>query len=353
MPDEQYMRRALDLAAKGQGLASPGALVGAVAVRDGEIVGEGYYTWDGLYHAEVQALGSAGERAAGSTLYVTQEPCAHYGRTPPCADQVARAGIARVVASTSDPNPKVDGKGFARLRELGVEVSSGLLEGEARRLNEAFRTSVTRGRPFGVLKAAMTLDGKIATASGESRWITSEESRQRVHELRHSVDALLTGSGTILSDDPALTDRSGRARRRPLVRAVIDRRGRLSGRFKVFAEPGAVVYTKLAHLEFGPPTDVVVGITDLADVVSDLAARFEVQSVMLECGPDMAFDAVARGIIDKIVVFVAPRIIGGREIPAFGSAGVQNLADAIGIDDWQVEPVGPDLTITGYVHRAH
>ena len=353
MTDEEYMRRALELAERGRGLASPGAMVGAVVVKDGRIVGEGYYTWDGLYHAEIQALGEAGEQAEGSTLYVTQEPCAHHGRTPPCADQVARAGVSRVVAAMPDPNPKVDGRGFARLGELGVKVSHGLSEAAARRMNEAFLVSVGRGRPFGILKVAMTLDGKIATASGESQWITSEESRRRVHELRHSVDAVLTGSGTVLADDPALTDRSGKARRRALIRAVIDRRGRLTPRFRIFAEGGAIVYTKMPGLELGPPTEVVVGTTGIGDVVRDLGVRREVQSVMFECGPDLAFDLVAGGIVDKIVVFVAPRIIGGREIPAFGSVGVHSLEDAIGIDDWEFERVGPDLMVTGYVHRNH
>jgi diaminohydroxyphosphoribosylaminopyrimidine deaminase/5-amino-6-(5-phosphoribosylamino)uracil reductase len=349
--DEPYMRRALEIAGRGRGLTSPGAMVGALVVKDGEILGEGCYTWDGLYHAEILALGMAGERALGSTLYVTLEPCSHQGRTPPCADQVARAGVARVVAAMADPDPKVNGAGLARLRELGVEVSCPLLEREARRTNEAFLVSLTRGRPFGVLKVAMTLDGKIATASGDSRWITSEESRARVHLLRHSVDALLTGSGTILSDDPALTDRSDRPRRRPLLRAVIDRRGRLTPRFRVFGGPGAIVYTRLPHPDWLPPTEVVIGPTDLGDVFRDLGAR-QVRSVMLECGPDLAFDAVSRGFVDKIVAFVAPRILGGREVPAFGSSGVRSLSEAVGIEDWEFEAVGPDVMITGYVHRS-
>jgi diaminohydroxyphosphoribosylaminopyrimidine deaminase/5-amino-6-(5-phosphoribosylamino)uracil reductase len=352
MNDEQYMRHALSLAELGRGLTSPGAMVGAVLVNDGTVVGEGHYTWDGLYHAEVQALGAAGERAGGGTLYVTQEPCAHHGRTPPCADQVASAGVKRVVAAISDPHVAVNGKGFARLRELGVDVVSGILEAEARRMNEAFLVSVTRHRPFGTLKIAMTLDGKIATASGESKWVTSAESRNRVQELRHAADAVLTGSGTILSDNPALTDRSGKPRRRPLLRAVIDRRGRLTPRFQLFDHAGTVVYTKMPHLELPPGTDVVVGTTDLVEVIGDLGTRYQVQSILVECGPDLAFDALARGIIDKMVVFVAPRIIGGREIPAFGSVGVQRLTDAIGLDDWAFERVGPDLMITGYVHRT-
>jgi diaminohydroxyphosphoribosylaminopyrimidine deaminase/5-amino-6-(5-phosphoribosylamino)uracil reductase len=244
----------------------------------------------------------------------------------------------------------VAGAGFARLGALGLEVSTGLLETEARRMNEAYLHSRARGRPFGILKVAMTLDGKIATASGESRWITSEASRQRVHDLRHSVDALLTGSGTVLSDDPALTDRSGKARRRPLLKAVIDRRGRLTPGLKVLSNPPVLVYTQLPRLALPPPVDVVTGVTDLPDVVGDLSTRKQVQSFMLECGPDLAFDAVRRGIVDKMVIFVAPRIFGGREVPAFGSVGVSGLDDAIGIGSWECESVGRDLMITAYVH---
>ena len=183
-------------------------------------------------------------------------------------------------------------------------------------------------------------------------WVTSEASRARVQELRHSADAILTGSGTILTDNPALTDRSGRNRRRPLLRAIIDRRGRLTSRFQVFDREGAIVYTKVPHPELESPTEVVIGTTDLVEVVKDLGTRRHVQSVILECGPDLAFDALVRGIVDKIVVFMAPRVIGGREIPAFGSVGVQHLSDAIGLDEWKFEPVGPDLMITGYVHRT-
>lgn len=348
--DEQYMRRALELAEQGRGLASPGALVGAVVVRNGRIAGEGFYTWEGIAHAETEALAAAGSDAKNSTLYVTLEPCAHRGRTPPCVEGIVRAGVSRVVGATVDPNPEVDGAGFEALRNAGVSVETGLCETDARRVNEGFLYSVRNGRPFGVLKVAMTLDGKIATASGESQWITAEEARSRTHDIRHSADALLTGSGTILHDDPVMTDRSGRPRRRPLIRAVIDRKGRVGPQARIFSEPGAVVYTEAPHLDPGPGREVVAGTTDLIEVTKDLASR-SVQTMMLECGPDLAFDAIRRGIVDKIVAFLAPRIIGGREIPAFGAEGVRTLPEAFRLDDWQVEPVGPDLMITGYVHR--
>ncbi len=350
MNDEQFMKRALELAEQGRGLTSPGAMVGALVVADDEIVGEGTYTFDGVKHAETLALEQAGDRAEGATVFVSLEPCTHEGRTAPCVDALIAAAVARVVTAIRDPDPRVDGAGLAALGRAGIRVESGLLADEARTINEAFIHERRNGRPFGILKVAMSLDGKIATASGESRWITSDESRQRVQFLRHSVDALLTGSGTILKDDPRLTDRTGLPRRRPLLRAVIDRRGRLHSRLKIFEAPGVRIYTEAPHLETSGLHEVCIGISHLRDVMADLTRR-EIQSFMLECGPDLAFDALRAGIIDKIVVFIAPRILGGREVPAFGSGGVHSLAEAVGIDNWKVERVGPDLMVTGYVHR--
>ena len=352
MNDEKYMQRALELAERGRGLTSPGAMVGAVVVNDEKIVGEGFYTWNGVDHAEKQAMAVAGDRARGATLYVSLEPCAHQGRTPPCAEAIVGAGIDRVVIAMEDPNPQVDGHGIARLKQAGIEVECGHCGKEAHAINEAFVHSTRSDRPFGVLKIAMSLDGKIATGSGESRWITSEESRHRVQLLRHRADALLTGSGTVLTDDPLLTDRSGIKRRRPLIRAVIDRRGRLDSHLQIFSTPGVLVYTQVPHLELPASHEVVSGTTDLQDVARDLAVR-DVQTLMLECGPDLAFDALRSGIIDKIVTFVAPRVLGGREIPAFGSDGVDRLSDAVELRNWQFEGIGPDLMITAYVHRDH
>src|SRR5881296_3019092 len=228
MNDTAYIRRTLELAERGAGLTSPGAMVGAVIVKDGAVIGEGFYTWDGIRHAEIIALEQAGAAARGATVYTSLEPCSHHGRTPPCTKALIDAGVARVVASIEDPNPEVNGGGLAMLRNAGIQVECGILEEEARRLNEAFITYKTEKRPFGILKIAMTLDGKIATRTGESRWITSQESRDQVHQLRHRCDALVTGSGTILADNPQLTDRSGLPRRRPLQRIIFDRRGRVS-----------------------------------------------------------------------------------------------------------------------------
>jgi diaminohydroxyphosphoribosylaminopyrimidine deaminase/5-amino-6-(5-phosphoribosylamino)uracil reductase len=228
-----------------------------------------------------------------------------------------------------DPNPEVNGKGFEMLRQAGIPAESGILEREALQLNEAFITYKTQRRPFGILKIAMTLDGKIATRHGESRWITSEESRAAVHRLRHRCDALVTGSGTVLADNPQLTDRTGLPRRRPLLRVIIDRRGRIS--------------------EF---SDALLFRGSLDQLSGQLYSR-EIQSFLLECGPDLAFNALTSGIIDKIVVFIAPRILGGREIPAIGGEGIERLADAVPLRGWTVEQTGPDLMLTGYVHRHH
>jgi diaminohydroxyphosphoribosylaminopyrimidine deaminase/5-amino-6-(5-phosphoribosylamino)uracil reductase len=329
MDDVTYIRKTLELAEKGRGLTSPGVMVGSVVVKDGQIVGEGFYTYDGVRHAEVIALAQAGEAARGATVYTNLEPCSHQGRTPPCAKALIEAGVARVVTSMTDPNPQVNGAGIAMLRLAGILVESGVLEEEARRLNEAFITYQLEERPFGILKIAMTLDGKIATRSGESKWITSEESRKSVHELRHQVDALVTGSGTVIADKPQLTDRSGLPRRRPLLPVILDRRGRIT------SFPGALLFRGNLH--------------ELARQLFSL----QIQSFLLESGPDVAFNALRAGIIDKIVLFIAPKILGGREIPAIGGEGAEKLSEAIPLADWFVSHSGVDLVWTGYVHRDH
>jgi diaminohydroxyphosphoribosylaminopyrimidine deaminase/5-amino-6-(5-phosphoribosylamino)uracil reductase len=319
------MRRAIALARRGLALASPGAMVGALVVKDDRVAGEGFYTWDGLHHAEVLALRQAGDAARGATVYTSLEPCSHTGRTPPCARALIEAGVARVVAAMEDPNPMVRGRGLAMLRDASIVAECGVLENEARRLNEAFITHIAEKRPFGILKIAMTLDGKIATSAGESQWITSEESRSAVQALRHSVDAVVTGSGTFLKDKPQMTDRTGRPRRRELLRVVLDRRGRIPD------APGWIVLRG--------------GLEALRQEMGDR----QVQSFMLECGPDLAFNALESGMIDKIVMFVAPKLLGGREVPAIGGAGVQQLSQAIQLHDWTVTSGETDITITAYV----
>ena len=329
MDDQTYIRRTLELAAQGLGLTSPGAMVGAVIVKDGKVIGEGSYMYDRVAHAETIALQQAGAAARGATAYTSLEPCSHHGRTPPCAKALIEAGVARVVTAMRDPNPQVDGGGISMLRKAGIQVECGILEDEARRLNEAFITYKTERRPFGILKIAMTLDGKIATRKRESRWITSEESRTLAHRLRHRCDALITGSGTVLTDNPQLTDRSGLPRRRGLLRVIMDRRGRVS------EFPHALIFR------------------DSLEALTKELYKREIQSFLLECGPDLAFSALRAGIVDKMVVFVAPKILGGREIPAIGGEGIEKLAEAIPLRDWSVAHSGPDLVLTAYVHRDH
>jgi len=333
LKDDEYILRSIDLALQGTGLASPGALVGAVVVKDDRIVGEGFYTWDGIDHAEVIALRQAGSSTRGATVYTSLEPCSHTGRTPPCAQALIDAGVARVVSAMEDPNPAVNGKGFGMLKQAGIDVLCGVKEDEARQANEAFITYKTRGRAFGTLKVAMTLDGKIATRTGESQWITSEESRTMVQSLRHAADAVITGSGTFLKDRPQMTDRTGLPRRRALLRIVMDRRGQIRT-----DEPD-----KAGWLAFRG---------SIEELSRELQAR-EIQSFLLECGPDLAFNAIQAGIIDKIVMFVAPKLLGGREIPSIGGAGVERLADAIHLEDCEILMAGPDFVITSYVHRNH
>lgn len=329
MDDTIYIRRTLQLAEKGAGLTSPNPMVGAMIVKDGRVLGGAFYTYDGLKHAEIIALEQAGTAARGATVYTSLEPCSHQGRTGACAKALIDAGVARVVTAMQDPNPAVTGGGIKMLCEAGIKVQSGILEDEARRLNEAFIVYKTEKRPFGILKLAMTLDGKIATRAGESKWITSEESRILGQQLRHRADALITGSGTVLADSPQLTDRTGLPRRRPLLRVIADRRGRISD------FPDAVLFRESLK------------------ALSDMLYSREIQSFVMECGPDLAFNALRAGIIDKIVAFIAPRILGGREIPAIGGEGIEKLADAIALRDWTVSTAGPDLVLTGYVHRNH
>ena len=331
--DQEYVKRAIELGNQGVALASPGALVGAVIVKDGRIIGEGFYTWDGKDHAEVIALQQAGTAARGATVYTSLEPCSHSGRTPPCAQALIDAGVIRVVTAMKDPNPAVNGNGLGMLSAAGIEVYCGVHEDDARRSNEAFITYKTQGRAFGVLKVAMTLDGKIATRTGESQWITSAESRAMVQSLRHAVDAVVTGSGTYLKDKPQMTDRTGLRRRRELLRIVLDRRGRLRSDDEENA--GWLVFRG-----------------SLEELTRELRTR-EIQSFLLECGPDLAFNAIQAGIIDKVVMFVAPRLLGGREVPSIGGAGIEHLADAIQLEDCEILKSGPDFVITSYVHRNH
>src|SRR5713226_1356202 len=362
--DREMMNRALELAARGVGLVSPGPLVGTVIVdAHGEIAGEGFYAFDQVKHAETIALDQAGTRANAATVYISLEPHAHYGRTTPCTDALITAGIKRVVAPIDDPNPKVSGRGFAHLREAGIEVLTGVLADEAARLNEAYIHFMRTGRPFVHLKLALSLDGKVATFSGDSRWITSEEARARVHELRHQSDAIMVGGRTARADDPLLTDRSGRKRRRPLVRVVIEQYLRLSPESQLAQTTEAAPVIIFAHEDSEPEAVAALqsrgvevisqpsSALEFSSVLAELGQR-AIQSVLVEGGPFLAGLLLDAGLVNKVTFFIAPMIIGGQDAPsAIGGAGAERIADAFRLDNIEIAQRGRDLEITGYPAR--
>ena len=354
--------RAIELAERGRGLASPNPMVGAVVVAGGETIGEGWHEGPGTPHAEVVALNRAGQRARGATLYTSLEPCVHQGRTPPCTDAIVRAGVARVVVSATDPNPIVDGRGIRTLRAAGVEVRDGVLAEEAERLNEAFAKHVRTGMPFVTWKAATSLDGKVAARDGSSRWITGERARADAHRLRGSVDAIVVGAGTALADDPALTVRDPAYRGRPPIRVLVDARGRVEGG-GLFddAAPTLVATTELAPrsrrdawsaagaevLVFEPEDERV----PLGALFTDLGKR-DVQGVLLEGGPTLAWSAVERGLVDRLVVYLAPKLVGGVDASgALGGLGFAPITEALPVRIRSVERVGEDVRVEADVHR--
>jgi len=363
--DQIWMRRALDLAARARGRTSPNPMVGAVLVKDGQLIGEGFHAYAGSDHAEVAALRDAGPAARGATLYVSLEPCCHYGRTPPCVDQILQAGIRRVVAACEDPNPAVSGKGIAALRAAGLSVDVGVLAEETERLNEAFFTHVRTGRPFVTLKVAASLDGKIATRTGESRWITGESARRRVHQLRNEMDAVLVGIGTVLRDDPLLTTRLGIADQRDPIRVVVDNLARLPLRAKavnrastaptILAVSQMAPRTKLEALEREGVQVIVVESSprrvSLERLIEALGKR-GILSVMIEGGAEINASALREGIVDKVLVFLAPILIGGKSTPtAVGGDGIESLTQAVRLRDVRIERFDGDILVEGYIQR--
>ncbi len=328
-------------------------MVGALLVHDGEVVGSGWHRQVGGPHAEVEALREAGSRARGASLYVNLEPCSHFGRTPPCADAVLEAGIARVVACHGDPNPQVSGRGFAKLREAGVEVEVGTLAAEAVRLNLRFLTATILRRPAVTLKWAMSLDGRIATASGQSQWISSPEGRRWALALREEHDAILVGSGTVLADDPRLDRRLGFAAG-PNVRVVMDRRLRTSPTARLFTVEGPVlIYTEADSKKHEALTARGAEVITLAAVepdavLADLYGR-GIRSVLVEGGSEVLASFVAGGCYDRAMVDCAPLLIGGRDAPGpVGGAGFQALDSAARLEGLEVGRRGSDLLLVGY-----
>jgi len=353
------MERALELARRGTGLVSPGPLVGCVIVDPaGLVVGEGFYVFEEVKHAETIALSVAGNKARGGTAYVSLEPHAHHGRTAPCTDALIAAGIKRVVASIEDSNPKVSGRGFEHLRNAGVEVQVGLLAEEAARANEAYIHFMRTGRPFVHLKMAVSLDGKIATRTGDSRWVTGPESRARAHELRHQYDAIMIGIGTAIKDDPLLTDRSDRSRRLQLVRIVLDEQLLLPAQsrlVKTANEAPVIVIAgtgadenRVRELESRGVEIVRKGNRDPFELLDELGRR-SVQSLLVEGGSGVAGRFIDAGLVNKVTFFVAPKIVGGSEAPgAVGGVGVELMKDALQLEHVEITQRGNDIEVTGY-----
>ncbi len=364
----EYIREALELARRGRGQASPNPMVGAVLVREGNVVGCGFHTYAGRKHAEILALEEAGERALGATLYITLEPCSHTGRTGPCADAVVAAGVAKVVAAMQDPNPLVAGDGFRRLREAGVEVElASEFTAEAEKLNESYVHFMRTRRPLVTLKTALTLDGKIAAPDDNAGWITSETARAHVQQLRHESDAIMTGIGTVLADNCLLTDRTGQPRSRPLLRIVLDSQLRLPHDSKMLqsaADDMLVVATSAAPEERRKALEnsgakVLVfdgpgGRTDLRRIVEWLGQE-RYLSLMIEAGSKVNWSALESEVVDKIYFYYGPKILGGMQsLPMAGGIGRRRRADAIRVHNLTVHSIAPDeFAVEAYVHRDH
>nr|WP_279220995.1 bifunctional diaminohydroxyphosphoribosylaminopyrimidine deaminase/5-amino-6-(5-phosphoribosylamino)uracil reductase RibD [Desulfofundulus salinum] len=361
--DEYYMQMALDLARRALGRTSPNPMVGAVLVKDGQVIGRGYHARAGTPHAEIHALNEAGEQAVGATLYVTLEPCCHRGRTGPCTEAILDAGVKRVVAAMTDPNPLVAGRGLERLRQAGVEVTVGVMEEEARKLNEVFVKYITTRSPFVVLKAAMSLDGKIATRTGESRWITGPRARLAVHRLRDRYDAILVGVNTVLKDNPSLTTRIPGENGKDPVRVIVDSLARTPPDARVITQqspaPTIVAVTERAPKEnlcrleeAGAQILVVPGPgprVDLEVLMKELARR-EITSVLVEGGGEIHASFLGSRLVDKVIWFIAPLIIGGRQVPGpVGGDGPARLLEAVRLKDISFTRYGEDFCVEGYV----
>ncbi len=358
--DIEMTRRALDLAECGVGQVSPSPLVGCVIVsQNGDVVGEGCYVHDGVEHAETIALKQAGERAKGATAYISLEPHNHFSRTPPCTDALIDAGIKKVMSPIEDPNPLVAGKGFERLREKGIEVVTGILKDEAARQNEKYIHWHKIGRPFDHLKMAISLDGHIATRTGDARWITGEESLKTSHQLRREYDAILVGANTVTIDNPNLTDRSGKPRRRPLVRIVLDNSLKISLASNLVLtarDAPTIIFTdsedaeKIKQLreEGVEVVQIAEGGRNLQGVLRELGKR-QLQSIIVEGGTEVSGSFYDAKLIDKLTFFIAPIVIGGKDAPpAIGGLGASRLTGAMRLENVEIKQHGADLEVTGY-----
>ncbi|MCY6960535.1 bifunctional diaminohydroxyphosphoribosylaminopyrimidine deaminase/5-amino-6-(5-phosphoribosylamino)uracil reductase RibD [Clostridium brassicae] len=361
--DKEYMKRAIELAKKGEGLTKPNPLVGAIIVKNNKVIGEGYHEFYGGPHAEVNAFRNATEDVKGAKMYVTLEPCSHYGKTPPCAKAIIENGIKEVVIGMKDPNPLVAGKGIKILEENGIKVSCGVLEDEVRQINDIFIKYITTKKPFCIMKTAMTMDGKIATYIGDSKWITNDLSRQYVHKIRNRVSAIMVGIGTVLADNPRLTTRLEDKIGSDPIRVIVDSKGRIPLEAEVLniesnAKTIIVVIDKAgkekiqAIKEKG--AEVIIapeknGRVNLAYLMDELGKR-DIDSVLLEGGSTLNFSALSERIVDKVITFIAPKLIGGETSKTpLGGEGIASMKDAIKLQNIKINTFGEDVMIEGKI----
>ncbi|MEQ8197599.1 MAG: bifunctional diaminohydroxyphosphoribosylaminopyrimidine deaminase/5-amino-6-(5-phosphoribosylamino)uracil reductase RibD [Clostridiaceae bacterium] len=362
--EELYMRRALELAKKGEGRVNPNPMVGAVIVKDGEIIGEGYHEYCGGPHAEVNAIANASRPVEGAEIYVTLEPCHHHGKTPPCVDALIRNKFSRVVIGQKDPNPLVAGKSIEKLKELGIEVQVGILEDECKKLNEVFNKFIVTCEPFVVLKSGISLDGKIATSSGESKWITGEEARAEVQKLRNKLSGIMVGADTVIKDDPLLTCRIPGGRNP--VRIVVDSTLRIPSNAKVLdvhegsqciiATTEKASSEKIEALRSKGVKILVLpqnkGRVSLKALMKELG-REKIDSILLEGGGSLNYSALRENIVDKVQYYIAPKIIGGKDAKtSVEGDGIENLKDAFVLNNLQCRMVGNDILVEGYLKEG-
>lgn len=362
MNDEYFMKRALSLAEKGMGFTSSNPLVGAVIVKNGKIIAEGYHESYGGNHAEINALNNAIEDVYGTTMYVNLEPCSHFGKTPPCVNRIVKSGIKKVVVAMKDPNPEVSGNGIKILKENGIEVEVGILKKEAEKLNEIFIKYIITKRPFIIMKAGMSLDGKIATRTGDSRWVTDEKAREYGHILRQKVSAILVGVNTVITDDPTLNTRLNKIECKDSIRIVLDSHGRTPITSKVLnINPSntIIAVTNLAadeNIKAFKEKGAEVIITpaknhkvDLEFLIEELGNK-KIDSLLIEGGGEVNFSFLKENLVDKVIFFIAPKIIGGKDAktPVEGE-GVECLEDAICLQDVKITSMGKNIMIEGYL----
>lgn len=357
--DNYFMNKALELAKKGEGFVNPNPLVGAVIVKNGEIIAEGYHRCFGMDHAERDAFKNAKEDVAGATMYVTLEPCCHYGKTPPCTEAIIEKGISKVVIAMKDPNPLVAGKGVEQLRKNNIEVVTGVMEKEARELNEIFIKYIKDKTPFVLIKSAMTLDGKIATSNGDSKWISCEKSRELVHRLRNKYASILVGVNTVIADDPQLNVRLPEGGKDPVI-VVLDTDLRIPLNSKMLQNGGNVIIaagknpplekkTKLESLGCTIITAANEGKPSISEVLKELGKR-GIDSVLIEGGGEINYSAISEGVVDKVMMFIAPKIIGGREGKSpYQGQGVQYMRDAIKLRYEKIYRINEDLVVEAYI----